>query len=168
MTLVRKLPPDTRAILLLALIVVSFFLPALLVPGRLIEPRSAPWPDIPTNHWPDFTFYAANWRAGRIPLWDPLVGLGRPLPGDTDSLFMYPFGFLFLVLPPALAFNTLEALHVFLAGLFTFWLMRRGYGTAIIPALFSGLAFAFGPKVMAHLAVGHIGLICGLAWVPAV
>jgi hypothetical protein len=168
MPLTHKLTSDQRAILLLALIVLGFFLPAFLSTGMLIEPRVAPWPDIPTNHWPDFTFYVTNWRAGRIPLWDPLVGLGRPLPGDPDSLFMYPFDFIFLVLPPALGFNVLEALHVFLAGLFTFWLLRHGYHTSIVPALFSGLAFAFGPKFMAHLAVGHLGLICGLAWTPAV
>jgi|GEM_PF-1933128 len=168
MPLIPKLTSNHRAILLLALIVVSFFLPALLVPGKLIAPRAAPWPDIPTNHWPDFVFYAANWRAGRLPVWDPLVGLGRPLAGDPDSLFMYPFDFLFLVLPPALGFNVLEAVHVFLAGLFTFLFLRRGYGMSAVAALFSGLAFAFSPKFMAHLAVGHVGLICGLAWTPAV
>jgi len=168
MALVRKLNPDHRALLLLALIVIGFFLPALLLPGRLIWPRSGLGSDIAANHWPDFTFYAAQWRAGRIALWDPLVALGRPLAGDPDSLFMYPFDFLFLVLPPALAFTVMEAAHVFLAGLFTFWLLRRGYGVSTVAALFSGLAFAFGPKVMAHLAGGHMGLISGLAWTPAV
>ena len=159
---------DRSPILLLALVVIGFFLPSLIIPGILIWPHSGLGSDIAYRHWPDLIGYAEHWRAGHAAVWDSLVALGRPLAGDPGVLFLYPFGLLFMVLPPALAFNVLDALHVFLAGLFTFWLLRVAYGQARPAALLGGLTFAFAPKFISHLAGGHIGIVWGLTWAPAV
>lgn len=155
-------------IAVLALVVAGFFLPAWLRPEALIWPHSGLGSDISIRHWPDLVGYAASWQSGRMALWDSLTALGRPLPGDPDVLFLYPGDLLFIVLPPALAFSVLDGLHVFLAGLFTYLLLRLGYGVARPAALLGGLAFAFGPKLIAHLAGGHVGLVWGLTWTPAV
>ena len=159
---------DWFAIALLALVIGGFFLPALVTPGALIWPNSGLGSDISYRHWPDLIDYARNWSLGRIAIWDSRAVLGRPLAGDTTVLFLYPFDVLFAVLPPALAFNSLDALHTFLAGLFTFLLLRRGYSGTRPAALLGALACAFAPKFMAHLAGGHVGLVWGFAWAPAV
>jgi hypothetical protein len=167
--IVRQLAEQDRGpILLLALLVALFFLPSFAIPGVLIWPRSGLGSDISYRHWPDLISYAANWRAGRWVLWDSSVALGRPLAGDPATLFLYPFSLLFMILPPAPAFNLIDALHVFLAGLFTFWLLRAGYAVSRPAALFAGLSFAFMPKLISHLAGGHVGVVWGLTWAPAV
>lgn len=159
---------DRGPILLLALLVALFFLPSFVIPGVLIWPRSGLGSDISYRHWPDLISYAANWRAGRWVLWDSSVALGRPLAGDPATLFLYPFSLFFMILPPALAFNVIDALHIFLAGLFTFWMLRAGYAVSRPAALFAGLSFAFMPKFISHLAGGHVGVVWGLTWAPAV
>ncbi len=172
MTRVEKvivwLDHDVRSICLLAAVVLAFFLPALLAPEALIWPHSGLGSDISYRHWPDLIRYAESWRAGRIALWDSSVALGRPLAGDATVLFLYPFTVAFIFLPPAFAFNLLDALHVFIAALFMFLLMRVGYKTSRPAALLSAFAFSFAPKFISHLAGGHVGLVWGLAWLPAV
>ncbi len=159
---------DRLPILFLVLVVVGFFLPSLVRPGVLIWPHSGLGSDISYRHWPDLTGYARNWNAGRAPVWDSLVAMGRPLAGDPTVLFLYPFDIVFAWLPPALAFNTLDTLHVLLAGLFTFLFLRMGYNTSRPAALVGAFTFAFAPKFISHLAGGHVGLVWGVAWAPAV
>ena len=159
---------DRVPIALLAIIVFAFFLPALLSPSALIWPHSGLGSDISYRHWPDLINYAAAWRAGHFPIWDSLVALGRPLAGDIAVLFLYPLDIVFLFLPPALAFSAFDALHVYLAGLFTYFFLRRGCQVSPPAALFGGLAYAFAPKLLSHLAGGHVGIIAGMAWPPAV
>jgi hypothetical protein len=164
----RGLKGDGGVVALLALVCLAFFLPSFLTPGALIWPSSGLGSDMTIRHWPDFFNYVASWRSGRLALWDSSVVAGRPLAGDPGVLFMYPLDVIFLFLPEATAFNVLDAIHVFLAGLFMFLFLRVGYTTRRPAALLGGLAFAFAPKYMAHLAGGHINIVCGLAWAPAV
>lgn len=159
---------DRLPIIFLAIVVFAFFLPSFATPGVLIWPHSGLGSDISYRHWPDLISYARSWTAGRVPVWDSLVALGRPLAGDSTVLFLYPFDILIAWIPPALAFNALDALHVFLAGLFTFLLLRVGYKTSRPAALVSAFTFAFAPKLISHLAGGHVGLVWGVTWVPAV
>lgn len=56
---------DRGLILLLALVVVGFFLPALVTPGALIWPHSGLGSDISYRHWPDLIGYAASWRSAQ-------------------------------------------------------------------------------------------------------
>lgn len=166
--LLRWADQDRGPILLLAIVAALFFLPAFLTPGALVWPHSGLGSDISYRHWPDLINYAANLKTGHWVLWDSSVALGRPLAGDPATLFLYPFDLFFIVLPPALAFNLIDALHVFLAGLFTFLFLRFGYGISRPAALLAGLSFAFMPKFISHLAGGHVGVVWGLTWAPAV
>ena len=156
------------SILILLLAVGGFFWPALTTPGVLIWPHSGLGSDITYRHWPDLIRYAQSWAIGKVAVWDSSVALGRPLAGDPTVLFLYPFDILFAWVSPEFAFNALDALHVFLAGLFMFWLLRLGYHLSRPAALIGALTFAFAPKFISHLAGGHVGLVWGLTWAPAV
>jgi len=159
---------DRGSVFVLAAVVGFFFLPALIRGDVLIWPHSGLGSDISYRHWPDLIRYAENLRQGRVVLWDPSVALGRPLAGDPATLFVYPFGIAFALLPPAFAFNTLDALHVLLAGVFMFLFLRLGYSVARPAALLSAFTFAFMPKFISHMAGGHVGVVWGLIWAPAV
>jgi hypothetical protein len=134
----------------------------------LIWPHSGLGSDLSYRHWPDLIRYGQSWAIGKITVWDSSVALGRPLAGDPTVLFLYPLNILFAWASPEFAFNVLNAAHVFLAGLLMFWLLRLGYRLARPSALIGAFTFTFSPKFISHLAGGHVGLVWGLTWAPAV
>jgi hypothetical protein len=60
----------------------------------------------------------------------------------------------------------LALIHILLAGLLAAWFCRVGLRTSRPAALIGGLAFMLMPKLIAHLAGGHVGLVYGLTWLP--
>lgn len=102
---------------------------------------------------------------GNLPLWNPLIFGGTPYFGNFESALLYPPNWLHLILPPAPAINLGIALHVFLAGFFTF-LWRRRAGAGELAAFVSGLIYMLcGPFYM-HVFPGHLSNLCVMAWVP--
>ncbi len=155
------------ACLVLALAAVAVLLPFLTHLDWVLAPRSGLGTDISYRHWPDLTNLARALREhGQIPLWDDSVALGRPLAGDPGVLWLYPFALIFLVAPPSAAFTLLALIHMLLAGLLAAWFFRVGLQTSRMAALIGGLAFMLMPKLIAHLAGGHVGLVYGVTWLP--
>ncbi|MCZ6596590.1 MAG: hypothetical protein O7B99_03020 [Planctomycetota bacterium] len=71
----------------------------------------------------------AKVRAGELPTWEPLLGLGVPLAAGTVSGMSYPFNWLAYVLPPDVAAAPLALLALFLSGT-GMWLFLRRLGLA--------------------------------------
>ncbi len=122
-----------------------------------------PW-DIQTYHLPLATAYADALSEGSLPLWDPYAYAGRPLLANPLAAVFYP-GTLLSVLPgrDGLLFRVegMAIIHVFLAGLFTYWLARRvalGRGAALV----AGLIFELGALFASQLE--HLPLVCGAPW----
>ena len=157
---------DLRILILLTLLAIAFALPLLLQPGALIFPASNLGSDIALRHWPDFDLYARMLRQGVVPLWDGSILLGRPLAGDTDSLWMYPPALIVLAAPLALAFNLLAFFHMLLAGALAYAYLANGLGLSRLGALTGAVVFMFWPKFVAHVAAGHVGLTGAAALVP--
>ena len=84
---------------------------------------------------------AEMWRAGHLPLWNPLLGCGAPLAANYQTAAFYPLNALHLFLPAEVALSWTTALHVALAG----WGMY-GWGRAVgldrFPAFIGALAFS--------------------------
>jgi hypothetical protein len=59
---------------------------------------------------------AEMWRAGHLPLWNPLVGCGAPLAANYQTAAFYPLNALHLLLPSEVALSWTMALHLALAG----------------------------------------------------
>ena len=90
-----------------------------------------PW-DFGTYHLSQAWFIARSFARGELPLWDPYTYCGMPFYANLTAQLFYP---------PALAAILLSnwtggghllywlelqmAAHVFLAGAFTYWLLRR-------------------------------------------
>ena len=82
---------------------------------------------------------AEMWRAGHLPLWNPLVGCGAPLAANYQTAAFYPLNVLYLVLPAEVALSWTTALHLALAG----WGMynwSRAIGLDRFPAWVGALA----------------------------
>ncbi|HUJ72534.1 MAG TPA: hypothetical protein VLZ30_09835 [Verrucomicrobiae bacterium] len=112
-------------------------------------------------------FAADQLRHGHLPLWNPHVFCGTPFLGWAQSGALYPSNWLDLVLPLWLSINLGIALHVFLAGLFTYaWGLRRGLHP--LAATISGVLFMFSGAYFLHVYAGHVSLLYAMAWAPLV
>ena len=106
-------------------------------------------------------------RAGRLPLWNPHVGLGRPFLADVETAFFYPPHLLNLALTPDVAAAVLLLLH---AGLMCVGmaLLASALGMRRTAAAAVGLAFVACGAVSAPLAAGQVLWFQGIAWLPLV
>jgi hypothetical protein len=75
-----------------------------------------------------------------LPLWNPYILTGVPFLAAGQHSAFYPFSALFYVLPLAAAYGWFAALHLFLAGFFTY-LLARTLRLSRGGALVAGVAF---------------------------
>jgi hypothetical protein len=158
--LVRRLLP--YAVLLAEVLV--FYRHALFREGYVI-----PW-DLRYFHLTHASFIAESLKRGELPLWDPFTYCGRPFAANIQTEVFYP-PLVMAVLASNLTggahlLNFLEwevVLHVFLAGVFAFWLLRRlGSGTpaALLGASIYQLGGFFASQAQ------HMGAVNAAAWLP--
>lgn len=112
-------------------------------------------------------FAADQLRQGHLPLWNPYLFCGMAFLGPAEAGVLYPPNWLDLVLPLARSINLGIALHVFLAGLFTYvWGLRRGLHP--VAAVTAGALFMFSGAYFLHVYAGHLALLNAIAWTPLV
>lgn len=105
--------------------------------------------------------------SGRLPLWNPHVGLGRPFLADIETATFYPPNLLYLVLEPHLCLVLLLVAHtaLLLAG----WLrLGRHLGVDAAPAWLGGLGFVASGAVVGTLHKGLVPYGDAIAWTPLV
>jgi hypothetical protein len=113
-------------------------------------------------HWRQFGFNQL--RHGNLALWNPHIYSGAPFFGLQSGL-LYPLNLVFLILPLAKAINVSIALHIFLAGAFTYlWAARRGLHPAA--CFLSGVLFMFGAPLFLQVYAGHLPHLCAMTWPP--
>ena len=126
----------------------------------------ADFSDSAVSHWPAARHLRQSvLEAGSFPLWQETILGGGPFAANPLNKTAYPLQWLVLVLPPAPHINVMILLHLLLAGL-GMWHWARQQGLSDVAAVFSGAAYAFAPKVLAHTGAGHVDLLYALAWWP--
>ncbi|NOT62866.1 MAG: hypothetical protein HOP19_21870, partial [Acidobacteria bacterium] len=102
-------------------------------------------------------------RAGVLPLWNPYTFGGMPLLAAIQPGVLYPPNWLFAVLPLGVAQNfvVITSYHWGLLGTYLF---VRALGLSRISSLFSGLTFAFGGYLIAHLE--QLNYLAAAVWCP--
>ncbi len=116
-------------------------------------------------HWRAFGF--GQMAAGHLPLWNPHIYGGTPYLGGFQSALLYPPNWLYICLPLTLAINSGIALHVFLAGWFTyFWVRHRGIHP--VAAVLAGVLFMFSGPYFLHIFAGHLPNLCAMVWGPLI
>ncbi len=137
-----------------------------------LRPQHVPfWPgagfsDLLISHWPNAVWIhqsIAEW--GQIPLWNPNILSGIPFAADPLSGLWYPPNWLAVAFPSAIAFNTLFWVHLTWAGLGA-WALAREEGLSKWGAVLVGIVFGGAPKFVAHIALGHVGLVSAVSWTP--
>jgi len=108
-------------------------------------------------------------RNGQIPAWFSTRLSGMP---TIDAMFgdvLYPPSLIVRIFSPAYrSFGFVMVLHVFLAGLFFFIMLRRSFGAARLAAFAGAVFYMLSPQFVSHVNPGHDGKMIVIAWLPYV
>lgn len=141
-------------------------LPVLARPDSFPALIGAPYTDLLVAHAPSALLLRQSLAAGDgLPLWNPHLAGGLPFVADPLSGIWYPPNWLAVLLPMGLGFNLIFWLHLAWAGLGA-WRLARSLGSGEAGAWIAGIAFSGSPKLLTHLGLGHLGLVCGMSWAP--
>jgi len=146
------------SILLLALLVM-YFSDAFLQ-GRIFSER-----DLPVFHHPYSYLLAECIRSGQMPLWNPFIMCGEPLLANVQPVALYPLSIIYLFFSLDTAFNLTILLHFFLAGVFTFMLLKEMDASDEAAAI-SAVAFVFSGFLLSLHTL--LSTLHSVTWVPLV
>ena len=102
-------------------------------------------------------------RAGTMPLWTDLLGMGAPLLANHQSAVFYPPNLLSLIIEPSIGISILAVLHLSFASVGMVRLARRvglgDFGAAVV-----GITFGLSQYLPARL--WFISINNAMAWLP--
>jgi len=163
---VKQPGPKLRALIFLSFAACIWLLPILLDPLAVPFQPGADFTDLLVSHWPNAQYLRSSLHEwGQFPLWNSQILCGAPLVADPLFAIWYPPTWLTLILPISFAQNLSFWLHLILAGVGMFFLMRSE-GASDKAAFAGGLLFGGSPKLVGHVALGHISLVSAVAWTP--
>ena len=115
-------------------------------------------------YYPLFQFIKGEWRAGRVPLWNPYENLGVPLAGNATSSVFYPGTLIFLMpFDFAWAYKLYVMGHVLLAAGAAYRLGRH-WGGSVEASGVGAISYAFSGNVLFQYA--NVVFLVGAAWLP--
>jgi hypothetical protein len=104
---------------------------------------------------------------GQLPHWDATRLSGMPTVDAKFGDVLYPVtAFVRPFTPAYRVFGITMVLHVFLAGVFFYFMMRRSFGTVRLVAFASALFYMLSPQFVSHVYPGHDGKMFVIAWLP--
>ncbi|MDD5447676.1 MAG: YfhO family protein [Actinomycetota bacterium] len=128
--------------------------------------------DFIRQFYPARFFAVESLKKGTFPLWCPYLLGGHPFLASYQTAMFYPPNFLMLI-SYALAgaqftvraLNIFVVLHFFMAGVFTYILLRD-FGIGRGGSLIGGITYMFSGCLVAH--AGHVNQVSAASWVPLI
>ena len=114
-------------------------------------------------YYPLYLRVQQEWRAGRLPLWEPEENGGVPLLGNPTAAVLYPGKLIYAALPYPWA----ARVYVIAPrgpGLAAMWFLMRGWGVSLNRSALAALGYAFGGPVL--LQYCNVIFLVGAAWMP--
>lgn len=121
--------------------------------------------DLGRFFYPLREFSAKEFLEFRIPLLNPYIHCGAPHLAELQTCVFYPLSIVYLIFPYPSAFNYFIAMHIFLAGLFMYILMR-GWGYSEYAAFISAVIFMFSGYIIS--VINLLASLASVIWVPLV
>jgi len=98
--------------------------------------------------------------------WNKGILCGMPLLDAMGVDYFYPLSFPFNYFLPAYDFAWKMVLHVFLAGLFFYLMLLKGFGLSPFVAGVGAVFYMLNPEFFSQVAPGHDGKMYVIAWLP--
>src|SRR5947207_2181206 len=150
------LRPRRFALLLLVLVLAAF--PDVILYAKTFHFRDYALFGYPLAHYHREAF----WR-GEIPLWNPLNNCGIPYLAQWNTMVLYPFSVIYLLLPLPLSLGWFCLFHLFWAGLGMYFLAFRWTSDDVAAGL-AGISFGFSGLALSFLIWPHT--IAAFGWMP--
>jgi hypothetical protein len=129
----------------------------------LFQDRQFGYRDAGDYYYPLYLRVQQEWRAGRLPLWEPEENGGVPLLGNPTACVLYPAKLIYAALPYPWAARFYIITHVGIAYL-AMWILMRGWGVGHSAAALAATGYAFGGPVL--LQYCNVIFLVGAAWLP--
>lgn len=161
---------DTRLVRLredLIPLLILFLLPLVYLGGALFHPYNilgSPSTDIQGEAHSKMYGYGELLNLS-MPLWSPYRFGGMPYAAAPGVAFFYPFNLICVVLPINYAINWDIAFHLFLSGIFTYYLLRN-FGVNRSGATIGGTVYMLSAPMVMHIYAGHLIAITSMPWTP--
>ncbi|MDP8229665.1 MAG: YfhO family protein [Candidatus Gorgyraea atricola] len=110
-------------------------------------------------------FSVTQFKLGQIPLWNPYIHCGSPHLAEFQTCVFYPFSIIYLLFPFAKAFNYFIVFHVFLAGFFTYLLMRHWSYSRYASFLSASVFMVSGYTISVINLLASLGSV---VWLPLI
>ena len=114
--------------------------------------------------YPVWDYRAAAFRAGQIPLWNPITFMGAPFLANSQYGVLYPLNWPLAWLAAPVAVKVSSLAHIVLAAVGTAVFARRVMRLSPVAAWTAAGLFALGGYLTAR--VEQINQLQGLAWLP--
>ena len=114
--------------------------------------------------WREFGAHTLR-TTGGFPMWDPYIFGGVPFVASMHGDIFYPTFLLRLIMPTDVAMTVGFMLHIFLAGVFTYYFLRA-WGFGFYAALIGGLVYMMGGPIASYVSPGHDGKLFVSALTP--
>lgn len=105
----------------------------------------------------------------QLPMWFSSRLAGMP---SIDAMFGDPFYLPSVILnylfPVHRAIGIKMIFHIFLAGTFFYFLLRKGFKCHQLTAFTGAIFYMFNPQFLSHIYPGHDGKMYVIAWIPFV
>jgi hypothetical protein len=102
----------------------------------------------------------------RFPYWNPLLFGGLPFVEGMHGDIFYPPSLALFFLDARVMWGWKMALHIFLAGVFTYLWLRHGLRLGRLPAFFGGLVYMLGADLVSLVLPGGDGKLFVSALAP--
>lgn len=123
---------------------------------------AAQFSDAAVSHYPAALII---FRDGVYTSWTELNMAGQPFTANPLNKTAYPPQILTQLIAPPLSLNLLLMLHIALAAA-GMWGWARRLGLSQSAAGIASLAYALSPRLIGHIAAGHLDLVYAMAWFP--
>lgn len=131
----------------------------------LVQGHSLAYRDSARFYYRQFEWNQLHWQRGEVPLWNPQENLGAPVIAEATSSVFYPLQILFHI--PGIEFPTAfllyAAIHVYLAGVGSFFLARE-LKCRHLAALFGAFSYSMSGTLVFQTC--NIVFLVGGCWLP--
>ncbi len=101
----------------------------------------------------------------KIPLWNPYIHCGSAHLAELQTCVFYPLSIIYLLFSYPQAFNYFIIFHIFLAGLFTYILMRN-WNHSRYASFLSATVFMFSGYIIS--VINLLASLASIVWLPLV
>lgn len=157
-----KKNPNFLSVVVILSVILFYLLPFLIKPTILTNKDN----DLGRNYVPMFNFFRQSiYQYHQIPLWRPEQMLGESFVHNPISSLFYPVNIIFLVFPVKFASVIYYLLHLWIAGISTYFLARTKK-LSKEASIAAGIFYSLSTKMLLHISAGHLTMIASFAYFP--